>query len=77
MGTRWKITAREFVFALCTGFDTRQLPVDGELDCLVIAAFEMEEGIIAGAALVAAIDGVVADEIERPRHRPATVLGEH
>ena len=54
-----------------------RLVLDGELDRLIIADLEMQEGVLFEAAPVAAVQGVVADEIDCTGDVAAIALGHH
>ena len=60
------VTARQLVRALRPGFDLGQAMADGEVDCLIIAGLEMQAGVVLGAAPIAAIESIAADEVQRP-----------
>src|SRR5262245_65066013 len=76
IGIDWEIAERELVRALRDGFTPRELPLDGEFDRLVVADFEMEEGVVLDAAPVTAVERILADEIERARDIAVRALGE-
>src|SRR5690606_9335515 len=70
------VAAGELVPALRPGLDPGEPALDGEIDCLIVAQLEMEEGPVDEAAPVAAVERVGADEVERPGDRPAVLEGE-
>src|SRR5690606_13062717 len=63
--------------ALRAGLDPGETPGDGEVDGLIVAAFEMEKRVILDGAPVAAEKRIAADEVERPRDRASAALGQH
>ncbi|MNE52132.1 hypothetical protein D3C80_1467900 [compost metagenome] len=65
MGGDWKITAGKLVFALGTGFDALQPLGKGEVYGLMIADFEMQEGMILDTAPVTAVERITTDKIDR------------
>src|SRR3546814_20052215 len=58
-----QVAAGQLVFTLGAGFDAGQAVPDRIVDRLVIAAFEMQEGVMLDAAPVAAIQAVVAQHV--------------
>jgi inorganic pyrophosphatase len=52
-----------------------QLALDGEVDGLVVADLEMQEGVVLDAAPVAAVEGVGADEVDRAGDVAAAAAG--
>src|SRR5688500_280131 len=60
-----QVTAGELVFALRSGLDPFQPFRKGEVDRLVIADLEMQEGMILDAAPVTAVERIAADEVDR------------
>ena len=60
------VSPRQLVFALRAGLDTRQAMGNRVVDGLMVAQFEMQEGVVFDAAPVAAIDGIGPQEIQRP-----------
>ena len=54
------IAARQLVLALRAGLDHLQLALDGEVDRLVVADLEMQEGVVLDAAPVAAVERVAS-----------------
>ncbi len=77
------IAARELVLALGAGLDALRAMADGVFDRLIIADLEMQKGPLLDRAPVAAVDGVVAEKIDRagdiapaaPRHDQQNALG--
>src|SRR5688572_16782933 len=65
------IAARQLVLALRAGLDAGEAAFDGEVDRLVVAELEMQEGMVLEAAPVASVEGVSADEVEGPGDRAA------
>ena len=65
VGGHRQIAALDLVRALRTGLDALQSAGDRELDRLVIAALEMKEFVIAVAAPIAAVDRILAEQVER------------
>src|SRR5260221_8522706 len=55
---RRQIAALQFVRPLGAGLDPLQATVNRKLDCLVIAAFEMQEAVFAVRPPIAAVDRV-------------------
>ena len=75
------ISASEFVPALGAGLDPRQPAFNRDIDCLIIAQFEMQKPHIARASPIAPIDRIRSHPIERAGDRiialvPATESGE-
>jgi len=54
------------VLALGARLDPRQAVRDGEVDGLIIAELEMEEGDLLQRPPLAAVEGVAADEVQGP-----------
>src|SRR5262245_34137672 len=71
------IAARELVLSLRARLDPFQLPVDGEIDRLVIADLEMQEGMVLDAAPVAAVERIGADEVDRTGDVAAAAARHH
>src|SRR5437868_9253948 len=70
------VAARNLVLALRAGLNASEAMVDRPFDRLVIAEFEVEEWHFLGAAPVAAVERVRADEIQRAGDRLRTTAGE-
>src|SRR6185437_2015809 len=64
VGRRWQVSALNLVRPLGSGLDPLQPARDGEIDGAVVARLEMEEREIAGAAPIAAIERVAAEQVE-------------
>ena len=64
IGERRAIAARELVLSLRAGLDPPQAAVKREVDRLIIADLEMKERPVLDRAPVAAVERVVADEID-------------
>jgi len=62
--------------AISPGLDPRQAPADGPLDGLVVAELEMQKGDVFDTAPVAAIEAVVADQVQGPGD-PAPMTPRH
>ena len=54
---------------LCTRFDPLQAAFDRDVDRLVVAELEVKQRHMPGAAPIAAVQGILAHEIERPGDR--------
>src|SRR5271165_7277828 len=65
IGERRAVAARELVLSLGAGLDPPQSAVEREVDRLIIADLEMKERPVLDRAPVAAVERVVADEIDR------------
>src|ERR1700730_18137995 len=65
VGWHRQIAALDLVWTLGAGLDALQSAGDRKLDCLVIAALEMKEFVLAVAAPIAAVDGILAEQVER------------
>jgi hypothetical protein len=76
-GRHRKIAALNLVVALGAGLDALQAMGDGIVDGLIVAGLEVQEGVALQAAPVAAVERVVALEIERATDRAAVGLGHH
>src|SRR5690606_21543969 len=63
-GAGGQVAACELVLALRACLDARNAARDGEVDRLIVAAFEMQEGVMLDRAPVAPVERVAADEIE-------------
>src|SRR5215470_19344086 len=61
------IAARDLVLSAGAGLDAGELVLDGVLDRLIIADFEMQERVLLDAAPVAAEQRVGADEVDGAR----------
>ena len=78
------IAARELVLALGAGLDPAQSAREREIDRLIVADLEMQERPVLDRAPVAAVERVVADEIDRAgdiapgaaRHHQEHAVGE-
>ena len=70
------IAARELVLPLGAGLDRPQPVRQGPFDRLIVAELEVEERHLLGAAPVAAVEGIAADDVQRPGDRPAVAQGE-
>ena len=57
MGGDGQIAARQLVLALRAGLDPRQTLLDREIDGLMVADLEMQEGVVLDAAPVPAVRG--------------------
>ena len=68
--------ARELVLALGAGVEAREALADAEVDALVVAGLEMQLRVVLGAAPVAAVERVGADDVERAGNDLAPVLGD-
>src|SRR5262245_17955826 len=64
IGGRRHIAARDLVLALGAGLDPGELMLDGVLNRLIIAEFEMQERMVLDGAPVAAEQRVRADEVD-------------
>ncbi|MEI9932381.1 MAG: hypothetical protein WDM89_18030 [Rhizomicrobium sp.] len=73
----WHISAKQFVFALCTRFNLTQAARDREFDRLIIACLEMQEWYELIAAPIAAKEDAVAKEIERAGDVPPVAFRHH
>src|SRR5690606_41701859 len=69
MDRHGKIAAGQLVLTLGTSLDPFQPVPDRVFDCLVVAAFEMQEGMILNAAPVAAIEGIFAPQLPATAHQ--------
>ncbi len=56
------------MFALRSGFDTRQPMRDRVVDGLVIAELEMQKRMMLRRAPVTAVEAIAADQVERTGH---------
>ena len=65
IGRHGQIAALDLVRALRARLDALQPVRDREFDRLVIAALEMEEFVIPVAPPIAAVDRVLAEQVER------------
>src|SRR3954471_20924818 len=72
-----QVAACDLVLALRAGFDIRQTAFDGEVDRLVIADLEMQEGMMLDRTPVAAEQRVRADEVDRARDPAIVATGHH
>ena len=70
-----KVAAGEFVFALRSGLDPTQTVGDGVVDHLIVAQFEVQEWMMLERTPMAAIKGVRADKVDRPRNIAASPPG--
>ena len=70
-----QVAARQLVLALRAGLDHLQPLGDREVDRLVVADLEMQEGVVLDAAPVAAVKRVRADEVDRAGDVAAVALG--
>jgi len=50
MGRDREVAPRQLVLALGSGFDTREAAGNGELDGLIVADLEMQEGVMLDSA---------------------------
>ncbi len=66
VGWQRQIAALDLVRPLRARLDARQPVGDGEFDRLIVAAFKMQELVVAIAAPIAAVDRVLAEKVERP-----------
>src|SRR5690242_14793205 len=64
VGRLRQVAARQLVLALRAGFGPREFVGDGELDGLIVAKLEMQEGAVLDGAPVAAIEAIAADEMQ-------------
>ena len=77
MGRDRHVAARELVLALRAGLDAGEPARDREVDRLMVADLEMQEGVILDAAPVAAVERVRADEVDRAGDVAAGAPGHH
>ena len=75
-GADRNIAALQLVRALGAGLDPGEAVADGVVYRLVVAGLEMEEPVVALAAPVAAVKGVVAPEVEGAADQPPVLLGD-
>ena len=61
----WKITPRQLVLSLCTGFNPLQSSFDGKLYRLVITNFKMKIWMVLDATPVPAKQAFLANEVNR------------
>ena len=61
------VAARELVLPLRAGLDALQPSAQREVDRLIVADLEMEKRALLDRAPVAAVERVVADEVDRAR----------
>src|SRR3954471_4741681 len=76
VGGPWQVAACDLVLALCARLDIRQAAFDGEVDRLIVADLEMQEGMMLYRTPVAAEQRVRSDEVDRARD-PAIVAARH
>uniref|UniRef100_A0A0N5A785 LigA n=1 Tax=Parastrongyloides trichosuri TaxID=131310 RepID=A0A0N5A785_PARTI len=74
---RGQVAARDLVLSLRPRLDTRQAARDGEVDCLIIAKLEMEEGPVDQRPPLASVKRVPSDEIQRPGYRRLSFKRHH
>ena len=77
IGLHRQIAALDFVLALGASLDAGNAMGNGEIDRLIIAEFEMQEGHLHGRPPIAAIERILAPKVERAGHRLAIALGQH
>ena len=77
VGRHRQIAALQFMRTLRPCLDALEPVLNREFDRPVIAAFEMQELIVAVTAPVAAVDRVASQQIERPGDVFAVALGQH
>src|SRR5258708_37427710 len=74
IGRRRQIAALDLVLALGAGLDAPHPMRDREVDGAVVAGFEMQQGKVAGAAPIAAVERVLAAQVERAGDQAAVAL---
>ena len=72
-----QIAARQLVFALRPRLDPAQTLGNRPVDGLMVAQFEMQEGVVFGAAPVASVQRVAPDEVQRRGNGPAVAFRQH
>ena len=68
VGGLGQVPPGNFVSALGAGLHPVEAAVDGKIDGLVVADFKVQEGVVFGAAPVAPIQRMRANEVERTGH---------
>src|SRR6476660_4765025 len=74
---RRHIAAGNLMLALSARLDARKLVLDGILDGLIVAKFEMQEWVVLDGSPMATKQGVAADEIDSARDPAAIAPGHH
>ena len=70
-----QVTPGDLVLALRARLDPRQAAADRQLDRLIVAELEVQEGNILQATPVAAVEAIVADQVERAGDPAAAATG--
>ena len=65
VGFDWQVAACQFVLTLGSCFHDFEFSRNGKIHGLVIAGFEMQEGVVFGRTPVAAVECFRANEVQR------------
>jgi len=69
--------ARHLVLALRATLDDAQSELDGRLDRLVVADFEMQAGHVLDGAPIASVEALFVEHQQAAGNRPLLALGQH